>query len=166
MPKRIRLVMDFDGTMADTFQPSPNEIGVSEAYCLAVEALFGEDGRGAFCAVGGLKNRAPIELIDALQKHGLTTGNLEDAAEKLVFAKMQVLLGEIGSVWPLPCEGYKEFNAKIFQLRQNGTDIHLGILYPLDIRNLSNKHFPYGKSSGKSRFFGRMSLYLMIICVT
>lgn len=125
----LNLVLDFDGTMADTFKPSPNEIGVSEAYCLAVEELFGEKGGKALCAVGGLQNRAPIELIFALQTEGIgLSGRLEDAAENLVKAKMEVLLREITSTWPLPCAGYPEFNNSLFQICQSGVDVRLSIL--------------------------------------
>jgi FMN phosphatase YigB (HAD superfamily) len=125
----LNLVLDFDGTIADTFQPSPNKIGVGEAYCLAVEKLFGKkDGKNAFYAVGGLQNRAPIELINVFREYGLNTGNLEDTAEKLVSAKMEVLLGEISPNWPLSCQGYKQFNSKINQLRQDGVDLKLAIL--------------------------------------
>ena len=125
----LNLVLDFDGTMADTFKPSPNEIGVGEAYCLAVEDLFGNQGEKVFWEVGGLKNRAPIELLQAIQKQGLVmNGNLENNAERLVSAKLKILLGEIGPDWPLPCLGYREFNMKLFQLRQNGANIRLAIL--------------------------------------
>jgi len=125
----LNLVLDFDGTMADTFKPSPNEIGVSEAYCLAVDELFGEKGGKALCAVGGLQNRAPIELIHALQAKGIRiSGRLEDAAENLVKTKMEVLLREITPNWPLPCAGYAEFNEELCRLSKRKKHLRLAIL--------------------------------------
>ncbi len=125
----LKFVLDFDGNMARTFDPSPNKIGVNEAYCSAMENLFGNNGKRAFQRAGGLQNRAPIELLKAVQEQGLEIiGSLEDAAEKLVSAKLSILLGEISPAWPMPCLGYAEFNAELYQLRQNGSDIRLAIL--------------------------------------
>lgn len=124
----LNLVLDFDGTMADTFRPSPHEIGVSEAYCLALNHLFGRCGEKALLAAGGLQNRAPIELIAALRDQGLSVNSLEDVAEELVTAKLAVLLGEICPAWPLPCRGYAEFNTEIKRFRQDGHNIRLAIL--------------------------------------
>lgn len=125
----INIVLDFDGTMADTFRPSPNEIGVSEAYCLAMESLFGDCGKEAFQRAGGLQNRAPIELLKAVQGQGLQIiGSLEDTVERLVGAKLLILLSEISPAWPLPCLGYSEFSTELYRLRQNGSNIRLAIL--------------------------------------
>lgn len=125
----LNLVLDFDGTMADTFAPSPSGIGVNEAYRLAVNCLFGKIGEMMFDNIGGLQNRAPIELIEILQKRGVKLSvSLEEAAEKLVCAKLDALTGEIGTTWPLPCQGYTEFNAGLFRLCQDGLDIHLAVL--------------------------------------
>ncbi|MCK4539547.1 hypothetical protein KAU09_00150 [Candidatus Parcubacteria bacterium] len=57
------LVYDFDGTVADTFQPSPNGVGVYEAYRLAVNNIFGQDGLKIYDQAGGLQNRAPEEIV-------------------------------------------------------------------------------------------------------
>jgi hypothetical protein len=48
----------FDGTVAETFERSPNGIGVHEAYNLAVEGLFGAKALKRYMASGGLRNRA------------------------------------------------------------------------------------------------------------
>src|SRR5262249_40500792 len=53
-------------TIAETFVPSPNGIGVEEAYRHAVEVLFGPEGSKLYRAVGGLKNRAPRALVEAM----------------------------------------------------------------------------------------------------
>ena len=60
------IVADFDGTLADTFQPSPNGIGVTEAYKSAILSIFGNKGNDLYQQIGGLQNRAPGELIVAL----------------------------------------------------------------------------------------------------
>lgn len=54
-------VFDFDNTVADTFAPSPNGLDVHTAYDIALEQLFGEPH--LLKVVGGLKNRAPTELV-------------------------------------------------------------------------------------------------------
>lgn len=104
------MIFDFDGTMAGTFNPSPNKIGVNEAYAQAIFMLWGKDGGKILEKVGGLQNRAPIELIEALKDQGLSISTtLEDAVESLVQAKMRILTAEIGDKWPLPCQGFPEF---------------------------------------------------------
>ncbi|MCF7834112.1 MAG: hypothetical protein K9M40_02465 [Candidatus Pacebacteria bacterium] len=55
---------DFDGTIAETFLPSPNNIGVNQAYEIACEKIWGNVGVKRFHAVGGLLNRAPVQLIE------------------------------------------------------------------------------------------------------
>lgn len=56
---------DFDGTMAQTFVPSPNGIGVTEAYRLACKAIFGPEFE-LYDEIGELDNRSPMEIIRAL----------------------------------------------------------------------------------------------------
>lgn len=57
---------DFDGTIADTFAKSPNGVDVVAAYEHALDTMFGKIG--VLESVGGLKNRAPTELVrDILQ---------------------------------------------------------------------------------------------------
>lgn len=60
------LVFDFDGTMARTFERSPNGTGVNEAYRLAIKDIFGQTGLGIYDALGGLKNRATSELVSQM----------------------------------------------------------------------------------------------------
>jgi len=60
--QNARLVaFGFDNTAADTFDRSPNGIDVHIAYDRALETLFGETE--LLKVVGGLKNRAPTELV-------------------------------------------------------------------------------------------------------
>jgi phosphoglycolate phosphatase-like HAD superfamily hydrolase len=58
-------VCDFDKTVAETFEPSPNGHGVQEAYYLAVGEVLGRQGQRAFHRFG-LQNRAPTELVRSL----------------------------------------------------------------------------------------------------
>jgi len=60
---RYLLVFDFDGTAFDTFEPNSKGIGVHEAYRLAVKDIFGEKGVQIYDDCGGLKNRAPEEIV-------------------------------------------------------------------------------------------------------
>ncbi len=107
------LVCDFDGTIADTFSPSPNNIGVSEAYRLAVEELFGNEALEKYFSTGGLKNRSPGEVVKNLQDQGFGEGV---TAEDLVHAKLGHLLQEIGPEWPKPCRGFVKFYKEIEEM--------------------------------------------------
>jgi len=73
------VVMDFDGTVADTFKPGPGGLGVTEAYQNAVSELFGAQGPEVFDRVGGLQNRTPGELIQHMLSEG-PFDNLVDSA--------------------------------------------------------------------------------------
>lgn len=66
---QARLVtIDFDKTLAQTFEACPGGVGVELAYDMALRELFGESE--LLGAVGGLKNRAPTELVrDILSTH-------------------------------------------------------------------------------------------------
>ncbi len=61
---------DYDKTIGDTFNQSPNKIGVHEAYEFAIGLIFGEEGLRAYKQIGGLQNRAPGELVEDLLKNG------------------------------------------------------------------------------------------------
>jgi hypothetical protein len=63
------LVFDFDGTTHNTFEASPNGIGVNEAYDLAIKNVFGTQGTIIYDnKLGKLKNRAPTELVSNLME--------------------------------------------------------------------------------------------------
>ncbi|TAK95327.1 HAD family hydrolase [Patescibacteria group bacterium] len=124
--------VDFDGTVADTFSPSPNGVGVNEAYLRAVQLLYGDRGVRGFVKVGGLSNRAPGELIQALSEEGdlnLSAEELRADPERLVQAKLDVLLQEIGPAWPRPCTGFLEFCSTLRRIRRSeGIGMTLAIL--------------------------------------
>jgi hypothetical protein len=63
---RRLLAFDFDGTLAATFEKSPNGMCVELACLKTAEALFGPQGACAYAEVGGLQNRAPGQLLRAL----------------------------------------------------------------------------------------------------
>lgn len=65
------IASDFDGTIADTFTPSPRGIGVNEAYRLACNEVFGNpQGSRLFKKIGGIKNAAPRNLIKEILRAG------------------------------------------------------------------------------------------------
>lgn len=68
MNKRYLLSFDFDGTIAETFKKGPRGIGVNEATNNAITDIFGKPGAIQFDRLGGLKNRAPSELINLILK--------------------------------------------------------------------------------------------------
>ncbi|MDP2641692.1 MAG: hypothetical protein Q8P21_00120 [bacterium] len=57
---------DFDGTIAQTFVPSPRGVGVHEAYSLSLRQIFGDTGVMLYQLVGGIQNRTPGELLEAV----------------------------------------------------------------------------------------------------
>ncbi len=110
------LVMDFDLTVANTFEPSPTGIGVKEAYEHAVESVLGRVAVESYRESGGLRNRAPREVVEELQRKGFKkqrdTGQM---ADELVKAKIECLINEIGkplpdgSLWPRLTNGFDDF---------------------------------------------------------
>lgn len=68
MNKRYLLSFDFDGTIAETFKKGPRGIGVNEATNNAITDIFGKPGAIQLDRLGGLKNRAPSELINLILK--------------------------------------------------------------------------------------------------
>ena len=107
------LAMDFDGTVAQTFEKSPSGVGVHEAYDVAVELVFGIDGLTRYVKAGGLRNRAPIEVVNELAPDA-SIDEVEALTGSLTNAKLGVLMREVGTrfddgcIWPRPTEGYFE----------------------------------------------------------
>ena len=56
-------LFDYDGTIADTAALSPNGINVAEAYKKSIQAVFGERALKKYECNGGLRNRAPSEVV-------------------------------------------------------------------------------------------------------
>ncbi|OGK18150.1 hypothetical protein A3G67_00820 [Candidatus Roizmanbacteria bacterium RIFCSPLOWO2_12_FULL_40_12] len=81
-------ILDFDGTIADTFTPSPNDIGVESSYFLAVADVLGEEGSKIYNEGGGLRNRAPQEVVYEILQNATSTQrkNLLDCARSFLLA--------------------------------------------------------------------------------
>jgi len=100
------LVCDFDGTIADTFTPSPNGFGVHEAYEYAIEQIFGKNGLSAYRELGGLQNMAPSEVVNNL----FDTGNSSKLISKAYayFVKNRQILKNLvpeGKGYPMEWSG-------------------------------------------------------------
>ena len=76
-------VFDFDGTVGDTFTPHPTAPGIDQACRQAFTAMFGIDGESFYDGVGGLKNRSPAEITEAVIKYGGAAQLLQELRERL-----------------------------------------------------------------------------------
>jgi len=128
---------DFDGTVANTFEPAPTGVGVEEAYNQAIETVFDTAALEEYLQSGGLQNRAPSEVVRQLAPDA-TDSELSALTDNLIAAKLSVLLDQIGSplpgggVWPRPIEGFPEFLAQLEDIRKKGA--------PIDVLALSSGH--------------------------
>ncbi len=118
---------DFDGTAANTFASSPNHIGVTEAYTIAVDSVFGAATLRQYCESGGLCNRAPREVVQSLAPDA-TTVETQELCDKLVAAKLAVLLDEIGPTWPQPIEGYLPLRKRVQRANEQGQRVDEAII--------------------------------------
>ena len=55
---------DYDGTIANTFKPSPRGIGIEACYVMALRDMFGSTT--LLDDIGGLKNQASAQVIAAV----------------------------------------------------------------------------------------------------
>lgn len=138
---RSRLaIADFDGTIAQTFEPSPAGVDVHKAHDEAVEFVFGADGIKRYEDLGGLQNRAPLELVELLVPDA-SHDEVKELTEQLVKVKLSLLLAEIGThfpdggTWPRPMPGYLEFLQELEEARLSGE--------PIDDMILSSGHIPF-----------------------
>lgn len=95
MTAEYLLCFDFDQTIADTFRPSPKKIGVLEAYRFAIKSVFGLPGLSAYERIGGLQNRAPGELVQALLADGDKELLIHNA--KIFFGSQIIWLNNLAS---------------------------------------------------------------------
>jgi FMN phosphatase YigB (HAD superfamily) len=79
------VAQDFDGTQANTAEPSPQGIGVEEAYGISIERIFGERAL-QFYQTTGHDNRTPAEITETLVPY---------ATDPKIFGKI-VTLTELG----------------------------------------------------------------------
>ncbi|MGE5042475.1 MAG: HAD family hydrolase [Candidatus Levyibacteriota bacterium] len=138
------VILDFDGTIARTAEPSPNRIDVNAASRSAVGKIFGDEGLSFYDEVlGGLQNREPGELvakmIDGLgwRGNGFTA---KGATEYFVAAKLSELLGEISPLWPQLYPGVRGF----FRAVESKT-------IPVDVAIVSSGHDEFIKKVFKAQ---------------
>ena len=124
-PTAQLLAKDFDGTVAQTFEKSPSGVGVHEAHELTVETMFGVKALDHYIDGGGLRNRAPVEVVQDLAPDA-KGDELDQLVSRFIDTKLGVLMGEIGtrfsdgSVWPRPTGGYLGLRERIEEARDNG----------------------------------------------
>ncbi|KKQ35234.1 MAG: hypothetical protein US51_C0011G0002 [Microgenomates group bacterium GW2011_GWA2_37_6] len=104
------ILIDFDGTMANTFVDSPNGFNVTNAYLYAIWELFGENGVRAFHERGGLRNSPPEELAEDIQRRTLQVdAPAREVAKQIVDIKLSLIAPEISTSWPRLYPGFKDF---------------------------------------------------------
>ncbi len=118
--------LDFDGTIADTLTPSPNNIDVATGYRIAIEEVFGLQSLRHYFQGGGLKNRAPIEIVQQLAPDA-TDDEQYSLLTQLDTAKLAVLVSEIGPSWPRPVPGFEHFTHALNAARRAGILIDTAI---------------------------------------
>jgi hypothetical protein len=103
---------DFDGTYAITQEQSPSGINVATAYEIAVKSIFGHTGIRQYKSLGGLRNRAPGEVISELAPT-LSDHEIRQKTEDLIQIKLSLLEKQVGqrlpdnSFWPRLAPGFK-----------------------------------------------------------
>lgn len=124
---------DFDNTIALTTEPSPAGIGVIEAYEHAIDTVFDPDQLASYHNNGGLRNRAPLEVVSELMPDAYAA-EIKAKEHELNRAKLDVLLGEIGTrfangqLWPRPVPGYLEFRESLHETRHEGIRVEDAII--------------------------------------
>lgn len=99
---------DFDGTIADTLKNPAWGYGVEAATNIAIGDTLKVTDIGKLRDQGGLQNRAPLEIIQLLRPK-LNPEEQQLLCDKLVKAKLAVLMNQISSTWPEPMPGYIPF---------------------------------------------------------
>ncbi len=124
-PAAQLLAKDFDGTVAQTFEKSPSGVGVHEAHELTVETMFGVKALDHYIDGGGLRNRAPVEVVQDLAPDA-KGDELNQLVSRFIDTKLSVLMGEIGTrfsdgnIWPRPTTGYLGLRERIEEARDDG----------------------------------------------
>jgi hypothetical protein len=124
---------DFDGTIARTFDPSPNRIGITEAYRHAIGVVLGGTALETYLATPGEhSNRAPMEIVSSLDPN-LEDSALVEATSALIDAKLEILMNEVGrhadgSMWPKAVDGFLPLWERIYEQRREGALIDTSII--------------------------------------
>lgn len=131
------LILDFDGTIADTFTPSPRHISTHTAYERALREIFGAAEVAQYHQHGGLMNRSPTQVVMDL---GVPTEEVESVTTELVRRKLEYLMPEIGQttqsgdIWPILNPGFLEFWSAAQRLLDLGR---------VKIASVSSGHLPF-----------------------
>ena len=107
---RHLVLLDFDGTIANTFKDSPSGMNVGVASRQAISEVFGRNGALAYDESGGLRNREPGELVSDISR--MVRGNgLDNAANTdwFVQAKLSRIIPDISPEWPELYPGVRDF---------------------------------------------------------
>lgn len=87
--------LDFDRTIANTFEASPNGIGVIEAYNNSIKSVFGDKGLETYNELGGLRNQSPDQVVESILKEN--DGSLNSSVEQFLDEHILRLLSLIPS---------------------------------------------------------------------
>lgn len=125
------VVLDFDGTIAETMKPSPRGMDVLTASTYTVTDLFGREGYQYYVeTLKGLQNREPGELVrEILNGLGMSSELQKETTEDFVEIKLSYLVSEINENWPRLYPGAKDF----FNFAYSGQ-------IPVDIGIVSSGH--------------------------
>ena len=116
--EQLLLATDFDNTVALTFEPAPNDMTVERAYEAAVQRILGEKCLALYQAKGGLRNRAPGEIVAELAPE-LDSRARNLKTEDLIEAKLSTLTSQVGqrlpdgAIWPRATDGFNRFWAAV-----------------------------------------------------
>lgn len=128
---RHLLLSDFDGTIAQTSEPSPKRVTVESSYLYAVHRVFGPTGVMIYEDLGGIMHREPGEMVGLMLDHASNRGMQMDnngygsdvLTREFVDAKLSQLLPEISEDWPKLFPGFKDMLGRL-----SGLGIELGII--------------------------------------
>ncbi|HEY1085519.1 MAG TPA: hypothetical protein VGE34_02205 [Candidatus Saccharimonadales bacterium] len=104
--------LDFDGTIADTFTQPKNGFGVEAAYHVAIARVFKPSALESYKASGGLRNRAPIEVVRQLARYRPDDSE-QTLLDELDAVKLEVISSQISPSWPQPAKGFVDFSKNL-----------------------------------------------------
>jgi FMN phosphatase YigB (HAD superfamily) len=114
-------LMDFDQTLANTFEPAPGALGVEVIYEVAIAQLWGQRELAAYQAAG----RSPDQVVAELYPEA-SDAELVRLTEALIEARLELALVQIGTpllgggVWPRPCAGFIPFWERALEYLERG----------------------------------------------
>lgn len=124
---------DFDGTQALTNEPGPMGMNVERASLLAVTKVLGADALYRYLRDGGLKNRAPGQVIDDLKTYEDPVARTH-AIDDFIAYKLGLLTAQVGkrldgnAFWPRPVPGFTEAWDRLQGYQQEGGRVNTAIV--------------------------------------